>query len=473
MQLTSAINSIILMNMSTVQISFNPYTLQENGSIPTMNSEQIEIAVSSVHKATKTWSKTSLDNRKIAMESFKQQLISKSAELAKLITLEIGCPMDQTLTEVNKCITVIDYYLTNVSKYLDPELVYEDDKVSKYIHYDAIGTLLHISPYNYPLYLALRPIIPALLAGNTVLLKTPSQTPLMAKLVEELIATSTLPKGVFEILFVSGSDIEPVIEDDRINLVTLIGSEKAGSQVALTAGKHLKKSLLELGGSDPMIVDKDANLDIVISSIMSSRIRNAGQSCNAIKRVIVHKSIENELVSRLKTELESLVAGDPTEANTKIGPMANSQGLHSALNQINESIKLGAKLITGGTENPKYGYFLTPTILTDVTPEMLVFQEEVFAPVVPIITFETIQEAIELANQSVYGLGACIFSGNKDNIKLCIAELETGNIAVNTIVRGDPLLPYGGIKRSGYGREFGKVGLHELCNIKSVVINKA
>jgi succinate-semialdehyde dehydrogenase / glutarate-semialdehyde dehydrogenase len=458
--------------MSTVQISSNPFSLEENGSIPTMNRDQIESSIKLSSEALCTWSKSTLANRITAMESFKVLLVSNSQELARLITIEIGCPLEQTITEVGKCITVIDYYLANVGKYLEPELVYEDTKVSKYIHYDPLGTLLHISPYNYPLYLALRPVIPALLAGNTVLLKTPSQTPLMAKKLEQIISQSSLPNGVFQILFVSGSDIEPVIEDDRISLVTLIGSEKAGSQVALTAGKHLKKSLLELGGSDPMIVDQGANVDLVISSILSSRLRNAGQSCNAIKRVLVHSSLQSELVTKLKTELESLQPGDPLDQTTQIGPMANSQGLHTALNQINESIKLGAVLITGGTENNKYGHFLTPTILTKVTNDMLVFKEEVFAPVVPITTFDTIEEAIGLANHSVYGLGACIFSTVQSNIDKCIAELATGNVAINSIVRGDPLLPYGGIKRSGYGREFGKVGLHELCNIKSVVIAK-
>ena len=372
--------------MSTVQISQNPYSLAENSAIPTLNINQIESTINSSHEAYKTWSKLDLDKRIQALESFKNLLTKNLDQLANLITIEIGCPITQTRGEVNKCIQVCDYYLANVNSYLTPELVYQDETVSKSIHYDPIGPILHISPYNYPLYLALRPIIPALLAGNTVLLKTPSQTPLLGKKIEEIIKSSSITEGVFQVLFVAGSDIEPVIEDDRIKIITLIGSEKAGSQVASIAGKNLKKTLLELGGSDPMIVNKDANIEEVSKAIMASRIRNAGQSCNAIKRVIVHSSVHDQLVDILKTNIEKLTPGDPLLETTDIGPMANSQGLHTALNQIEEALSQGAKLIIGGKEVAELGHFLEPTILTDVTSKMLVFKEEVFAPVIPLIS---------------------------------------------------------------------------------------
>lgn len=458
--------------MSTVQISINPYTLKENYSHPTDSPSIVKQKIISSKLAYTLWSKETIESRALKLKSFRELVNENKEELAELITKEIGCPITQTIAEVTKSIDVIDYYLEHSESYLKDEIILDDNKTTKLIRYDPYGTMLHISPYNYPLYLAIRPIIPSLLAGNSVLLKTPSQTPLLALRIEELIAGSNLPKDIFQILYIAGADTEVVIEDENIDIVTLIGSEKAGSNVAMTAGKNLKKSLLELGGSDPMLVFQDADLGKVTAGIIQSRIRNAGQSCNAIKRVLVHSSIKDELTSLIKTSLSNLVIGNPIDKDTNFGPMANSQGMHTAQDQIQDALTKGAKLIYGGNFLPSHGLTLEPTLLTDITSDMLVFTEEVFAPVIPIIEFNDLDEAIMLANNSKYGLGASVWTSDKDTINSCISRLETGNVAVNSIVRGDPMLPYGGIKKSGYGREFGKVGIQELCNIKSVVIQK-
>jgi succinate-semialdehyde dehydrogenase / glutarate-semialdehyde dehydrogenase len=457
--------------MTSVQISTNPYNLEENLVHTNNTPAEIEIILNQAKTTSAAYSKSPLDYRIETLTKLRNTFNDSLLIIAKTISLEIGCPLSQTKKEAEKVIQIFDYYINNAHEYLANEVVIDNKEVTKYIKYEAIGNVLHIAPYNYPFYLALRPLIPSMLVGNTNILKTPSQTPMLGNLINELVLKSGIDKGVLQVIFVSGSDMETIISDERVNLVCLIGSEKAGSQVASIAGKYLKKSLLELGGNDAMIVLKDADLVAVADGIIASRIRNSGQSCNAIKRVIIHNSVQDKLIELLTTRLDGLVSGDPLEEKTTFGPLANLGSLEVCQLQVQNSINKGAKLIYGGKANHKYGYYFEPTILTNVNPDQEVFYEEVFAPVVPFTTFETIEEAIDLANNSQYGLGGSVWTKDTGSIDKVINQLYTGTIAVNGIVRGDPMMPFGGVKKSGYGREFGSAGLYEFCNIKSVVKN--
>jgi succinate-semialdehyde dehydrogenase / glutarate-semialdehyde dehydrogenase len=458
--------------MTSVQISTNPYNLKEN-LVQTNNTlNELETIINQASLSAQTYSKSSLEYRIETLRKLRSVFNDSLAEIAKTITLEIGCPLIQTQQEAAKVIQIFDYYIDNAHQYLANEIVSETQTSTKYIKYEAIGTVLHIAPYNYPFYLALRPLIPSILVGNTNILKTPSQTPMLGKLINELVIKSGIDAGILKVVFVAGSDMESLIADKRINLVCLIGSEKAGSIVASVAGKYLKKSLLELGGNDAMIVMPDGDLNKVVDGIVASRIRNSGQSCNAVKRVIAHSKIHDELVGLLTEKLKALVFGDPCDEATTFGPLANLGSLEVCQLQVNNSIAKGAKLIYGGGVNHDYGYFYEPTILTNVSSDQEVFYEEVFAPVIPFTKFDTIEEALELANNSEYGLGGSIWTQDKIVIDTVINQLYTGTIAVNGIVRGDPMMPFGGVKKSGYGREFGSAGLYEFCNIKSIAINK-
>jgi succinate-semialdehyde dehydrogenase / glutarate-semialdehyde dehydrogenase len=466
------IKNIYLNNMTSVQISTNPYNNSENKVVQCQSHEEVNAILQKSKKAKLTWGVLPLQKRLQYMDQFKKAIENNADELAKIIALEIGCPIIQTMQEVTKSAAILDYYIKNGSEYIADEIIVDTDKELKKIVYSPAGTLLHIAPYNYPLYLALRPIIPSLLVGNTNILKTSSQTPMIGEAIMKLAAEANLPEGVLQVIFVKGGDCEWIIEDESINVICLIGSEKAGAQVAQFAGKCLKKTLMELGGSDPMVIFQDADISKAIDGVMASRLRNAGQSCNAAKRYIVHNSIIDTFTEQLITRLRALIPGDPTDKSTTIGPLANQAGLETALMQIKNSVAQGAKLIYGGTEHNEYGCFMLPAVLRDVTINMPVMAEEVFAPVLPVIGFDNIEEAISIANASEYGLGASVFTQDKQSIATMILELETGNVAVNGIVRGDPMLPFGGVKKSGYGREFGKVGVHELANIKSVHITK-
>lgn len=467
------LNIVINLNISfSMQISTNPFTTEINGKVPNNSAIEIEQILENAETEKKSWKSLGFEKRSAFLTNLSDLLLENKQSLAKLITMENGCPVSQTYSEVDKSISIIKYFVENGQKMVADEIVAENETVKNYIKYDPIGLILHISPYNYPLYLALRPLIPGLLAGNTVILKTPSNTPLLGMEIKQLIEKAGFPTGVFSVLFVPGSDLEPVIADERVNLITLIGSEKAGSSVATIAGKHIKKTILELGGNDPFIVFEDVIIDAVVENAIVSRLRNAGQSCNAAKRFLVHEKIAPLFIEKLKEKLLEKTIADPMDEKTDLGPLATEKSLETAIRQIQKSIEMGALNVLGCHVAADKGFTLMPSILTSVTVDMPVFKDEVFAPIFPISTFKTVQEAINLANTSIYGLGASVWSANPSIVSQCINSLETGNVAINSIVRGDPKMPYGGVKKSGYGREFSTIGMRELVNIKSIMIKK-
>jgi succinate-semialdehyde dehydrogenase / glutarate-semialdehyde dehydrogenase len=439
--------------------STNPYNNQINSTHETISDNQLIEKLELAKSAQENWSKTTFNQRGQLFLQFADILKTQKEELAHLITLEMGANQDEGEAEILKTALIADIFASSSEEMLKDQVIDTNHK-SSFIKFDPLGTLFHIAPWNYPFYLALRPVIPAIMAGNTVVMKHASNVPQIALKIEELFILAGFPKGVFQTLLIATSQAESVIASEVVQVVTLIGSEKVGSIVASQAGKYLKKTVLELGGNDPMLVYKDANLDQVSDGIIASRFRNAGQSCNAPKRVIIESSVEQKLIELLKQKL----------AEFKINPLATLKARDEVLKQITDSVELGAKIEFGGKSIESSGNFMEATILSNVKENMPVFINEVFGPVISIVSVDNPDEILRIANNSRYGLGASIWTQDIEKAKKLIPFVEAGNVYVNSVVRGNPKLPFGGIKKTGYGREFGEYGIKEFVNIKSVVI---
>lgn len=476
-------------------ISINPYNQQEFANVSLISDAEVLEKINLSYETQKSWRKVPLNQKSQLMNNLIKILTDRKEQFATLISKEMGMPISQSQGEIDKTASLIEYYSQNAEEFLANKAVETGAKKS-YVKYDPLGVMLHIAPWNFPFYLALRPIIPALMAGNTVLLKHSSNVLQTNKILQEIFLEAGFDKGVMQSLLINSDQIEVIIKNPKVAFATLIGSERAGMEVAKTAGKVLKKTVMELGGSDAFIVTKEADLDKVFSSATLARLRNCGQSCNAAKRFIVHKDVVKEFTNRLKQEFEAQKYGDPIDPKTEIGPLAQEKSLLEVKRQVQESLDKGAKIVTGGqgemaklpqnwldfkqefakinpqnsTQADKAGYFYPATILTNITPDMPVWKEEVFAPVAPIMTFETLDEAVEMANNSEYGLSVSLWTEDYDKAESLIGEFETGNVFINSMVRSNIAMPYGGIKKSGYGREMGPEGMYEFVNMKTVVV---
>jgi succinate-semialdehyde dehydrogenase / glutarate-semialdehyde dehydrogenase len=450
--------------------TLNPYTEIVEQTFSEISDQEVKVRLQKVHTTYQTWKLTTLETRIKLMMKLAEVLKQDRQAYGALITTEMGCPISQTIAEIEKSAIIAELMGQQAKEFLQPKHI-KTDATESYISYEPLGIVFHIAPWNYPFYLALRPVIAAILAGNCVVLKHASNVPQTALALEEVFKKAGFPDGVFETLLISSSQTEAIINDDRVVMVTLIGSDKAGAAVGALAGKAIKKTVMELGGSDPMIVCADADIDEVVKAAAYSRLRNSGQSCNAAKRFIVHQSVYDEFVTKLKEEFETEVIGNPMEKATTFGPMATESSIVDLQLQVDNSVKMGAKLVLGGSRLEKTGYYYPPTIVTNVTTEMPIMSEEVFGPVAPVYSFNTVDEAIEVANNSPYGLGASIWTKDVEFGKTILPKIEAGNVYLNRVVRGNPKLPFGGIKKTGFGREFGEHGLYEFVNIKSVVVN--
>lgn len=449
-------------------VSINPYSRKINGTVPVLNFEQVDLRLKYAKDAFLVWRETNIEDRQKLMGRLSLVIRDKSEELAKLITLEMGCPISQARLEVDKTAIICDIIARQLPDWLAPEFTMPE-KPNTYIDFQPLGTVFHIAPWNYPLYLALRPILPAVAAGNAVVFKHASNVPLLGARIEELFALAGFPDNLVQYLPIAAAQSEQVIAWPDVRVVTLIGSETAGSIVASTAGKHLKKSVMELGGSDPFVVFEDAELDKAIEAAAYSRLRNAGQSCNAAKRFIVHSSLVDRFCEGLVAIMKDYKIGDPMLDDTEMGPLASQSSINDAIKQIADAKEKGGKILFGGNLNSEHPFNLEPTLIQISDPQSKVWVEETFAPIAPIMTFDTLQHALELANNSRYGLGASIWTKDEEIKELFTNYLETGNLYFNSVVRGDPKLPYGGVKNSGYGREFGEYGIKEFVNIRVVV----
>jgi succinate-semialdehyde dehydrogenase / glutarate-semialdehyde dehydrogenase len=465
-------------------VSRNPFNQKIMMEIPEWDSDKILESVESASISFKKWSKTSFAHRSKLMYNLSLILREKRSNFAELIALEMGMPISQAVGDIEKCAQIAEYYADNAENFLKNEFI--DGNPNQFIQYEPMGVLLHISPWNYPFYLALRPIIPAIMAGNTVLLKHASNMPQVAMAIQEIFNMAGFEKGVMTTLLISSKQVQPIIEDKRVSMVTLIGSENAGRKVGAVAGNAIKKTVMELGGNDPFIVLKDADIVEAAKQASLARLRNQGQSCNAAKRFILQKSVVEDFTKQILVHFHNQVFGDPINTATTFGPLASLSSLEEIKAQVEQSLNLGATIITGGhgpnavlteewtnfIESNSTGYFYPPTILTNITKEMAVYKEEVFGPVVPIIIVEDEAEAIKVANDSDLGLGASLWTNDLQKAKRLIPMLQCGMVCVNSMVRSNIKMPFGGVKNSGFGRELGSHGIKEFVNVKSVVITE-
>jgi len=393
-------------------------------------------------------------------------LTQRKEKYARLVTEEMGKPVAAAESEVEKCALGCRYYAEHAERYLAPEEIPTDARRS-FIRFDPLGVILAIMPWNFPFWQVFRFSAPALMAGNTALLKHASNVPGCALAIEEVYRDAGLPPGAFQTLLVGAALVEPLIADPRVAAVTLTGSEAAGSRVAQVAGIHLKKCVMELGGSDPFIVFEDADFDAALATAVLARCGNAGQSCIAAKRFIVHESVKPRFETELARRFAALKVGDPLDRATQVGPMAREDLVAEIDRQVRASVSKGAKLLTGGR---RQGCYYDPTVLTDVRKGMPAADEETFGPVAAILSFRDETEAVRIANDTPYGLGASLWTRDRARADRLVPRIEAGSVFVNGQVKSDPRIPFGGVKRSGFGRELGREGIREFVNVKTVWI---
>ena len=446
--------------------SINPYNQEVLAEYPALSDKEIDQKLTLAKEAYRIWRKTPNSYRRTRFEALANLLIEKKEELAKLITLEMGKTLGEAVGEIEKCAWLCEFYAAHAETYLRPEQV-ETDAQKSFVRFDPIGAVLGVMPWNYPFWQVLRYAVPTILAGNVALLKHAPNVPQVARRIEELFDEAGFMEGVFQTLLIFVSDVPDVIKSPIVQAVTLTGSERAGSAVASIAGKQVKKTVLELGGSDPFIVLGDADLEATLDTAIKARFQNAGQSCIAGKRFILVEDIYDQFAEAFQARIDGLIQGDPREAKTQIGPMARLDLANGLKRQLEQSLKEGAKLLTGGTTE---GANFQPTLISDVSPGMTAFAEETFGPLAVLVRAANEEEAIFLANQSDLGLGASLWTKDLEKAQHLAADIESGAVFVNGLVRSDPRLPFGGIKKSGYGRELSSYGLREFVNIKTVVI---
>lgn len=427
----------------------------------------MESILQKANTTLQVWEKTSLNDRLAYLPALASLLLENKEEYAKAITTEMHKPISQSIAEIEKCAVLCSYYYENSTPFLAPKII-KTEASESYVTYEPMGVILGIMPWNFPFWQVFRFAVPTLIAGNTVVVKHASNVPKCAKFIESIFEKAGFPNGCYQNLSISSQEVAAVIANPIIKAVSLTGSEQAGIAVAAEAGKQLKKCVLELGGNNAFIILEDANLDKAVATAVNARMQNAGQSCIAAKRFLVHENIAKDFVEKFKVAVQNLKIGNPLDKETQIASLARVDLAEELEKQVQQSIQMGAQLILGGKRN---NAFYEPTILTNVTPQMPVFHEETFGPVAAITTFKTIEEAIALSNESQFGLGVSIFTRDIDFIKTKISAFKEGAVFINEMVKSDPRLPFGGIKKSGYGRELSEEGIKEFVNLKTVVIN--
>jgi acyl-CoA reductase-like NAD-dependent aldehyde dehydrogenase len=445
--------------------TINPATEGVLNEYKIMTKEQINDKVKNARNAFQDW-KIDATKRTDLLHDFATQLRKDKENLARKATNEMGKAIKEARSEVEKCGWAMEYYADN-GQILSTDEVVNTDARKTVIRFQPIGVIGSIMPWNFPYWQALRFAAPSLMIGNTIVLKPASATTQCGIEIEKTFNRVGLPDGVFQTLVGDSSVAESLIDSD-INAATFTGSVPVGAKVAQRATSQLKKTVLELGGSDPFIVCEDADVEKASNGAIKGRFINCGQSCIASKRFIVVKNVATEFIEKFVQKAEKLKVGDPLSDDTDIGPLVNASGLNKIDSQVKESLKEGAELLTGGEQIGRKGYFYRPTILKNVTPKMQIAQEEVFGPVAPIIVAADEVEAIEIANDSEYGLGASIWTQDLDKAERLSSSVESGIVSVNNVVASDPRVPFGGVKKSGFGRELSRYGMLEFVNIKSV-----
>ena len=446
--------------------TINPATEEVIDTYQIMTKEQIIEKTRKAQNAFLDWNKD-IHKRADHIHDFAQELRKSKEELARAMTKEMGRPIKDARPEVEKCAWVMDYFADNGKVFITDEVVNTDARKSS-VTFEPLGVVGSIMPWNFPYWQALRFAAPSLMAGNTIVLKPASATMGCGIEIEKAFRRSGVPDGVFQTIVGDSSIANILIDSEDINAVTFTGSVTAGGIVAQRATSQIKKCVLELGGSDPFIVCKDADIEKASTGAVKGRFINNGQSCIASKRFIIVKDIANEFIEKFVQKTEKLKVGDPLSENTDLGPIVNASGLKTIDSQVKDSVKEGAEILTGGEQIGSKGYFYKPTILKNVSTNMRVAHEEVFGPAAAVMVAEDEMEAVRLANDSQYGLGASIWTQDLDKAENLSRKIRSGIVTVNNVVISDPRVPFGGVKKSGFGRELSRYGMLEFVNIKSI-----
>ncbi|MGY5352613.1 aldehyde dehydrogenase family protein [Wenyingzhuangia sp. IMCC45533] len=442
--------------------TINPYNQTEIASYPTLTNKELEVTLTQCATAFKTWKNSSLDSREQLGLRLVEQLNRQENELAKLISIEMGKPIKESVREIEKCIQLVEYYLNHFRTFLTPKSL---DTFTQ-IQHQSTGAVFGIMPWNFPFWQVFRYIIPNVFAGNICLLKHAQNTFGCGRAIEQLFIDAGFPKHVFTNLLINTSQTEQVIKHNIVQGVCVTGSTKAGSAVATLAGKYLKPSVLELGGIDAALILKDADFDKAISATINARLLNAGQICIAPKRVFVCKNKLEDAVTYCKNKIENTVLGNPLEPQTTMGPIAKADFIPTLKKQVQKAVEHGAELIAGGKDKSP---FFEPTLLIMNTDNPML-QEEIFGPVICLISYDDEIDLIRLTNSAPYGLGAAIWSKDVERAKQLANNIEVGYVAINQIVKSDPRYPFGGVKDSGYGKELGEDGFKTFLNAKTIAV---
>lgn len=453
-------------------VTVNPATGRPIAEYPLHSSTDVEKRIAGAHDAQKSWGKKPVSDRAALLISVAEVLRRNKDRYAATITEEMGKPIAEAEAEIEKCAVTCEFYAESAGKYLSDTHVASNATDSRIV-YDPLGVVLAIMPWNYPFWQFIRFAAPALAAGNGALLKHANNVAACAIQLEELFREAGTPEGLVSTLLINASDVAAVLADDRVAAVTLTGSTEVGKIVASQAASLMKKQVLELGGSDPFLVLADADVELAAKMAVKARFSNTGQSCISAKRFIVDESIADKFVELFVAGVKKLKTGNPTDRENTIGPMARAN-LRDALHaQVERSVQEGAKLVIGGQSVDSEGYYYLPTVLDNVTPQMTAAIEETFGPVAAVIRVKSEEEAVAVANNTEFGLGAAVWTGNVEHGYHVARNIEAGAVFVNGLVASDARLPFGGIKQSGYGRELGELGIREFTNVKTLWIGPA
>jgi succinate-semialdehyde dehydrogenase / glutarate-semialdehyde dehydrogenase len=449
--------------------SINPATEAVLGRFPAATPDEVEAAIAEADAAQRVWRRAPWDERAAAMRQLAAHLRLRREDYARLITAEMGKPISESRGEIEKCAWACEFYADQAERFLGDES-FTTNASRSVVAYEPLGIVLAIMPWNYPFWQVFRFAAPALMAGNGALLKHASNIPQCALAVGSAFEEAGFPRGLFRTLLLPGSAVEPVIRDDRVRAVTLTGSSDVGAHVASIAGAALKKTVLELGGSDPFIVLSDADVAMAAATAVRARNQNTGQSCIAAKRFLVAEPVADEFEERLARGVAALRVGDPFDSSTQVGPLARADLRDTLERQVEASVHQGARVLAGGRRITGPGYFYEPTVLAGARDGMPVLSEETFGPVAAVRRVADAAEAVQVANSSEYGLGASIWTADVTAGEALARTVESGAVFVNGMVASDPRLPFGGVKRSGWGRELGPFGIREFTNVQTIWI---
>ena len=452
--------------------TINPATGQQLRVFDELDDAELDARIADAAATAAAYRYSSFAERAVHMARAAEILEQEKRAFARLMTLEMGKTLTSAIAEAEKCAWVCRYYAAHAEDQLRDEEV-ATDAARSYVAYQPLGVVLAIMPWNFPFWQVFRFAAPALMAGNVGLLKHASNVPECALAIEDIFRRAGFPEHTFQTLLVGSDRVERIVSDERVRAVTLTGSEHAGSSVAALAGKLIKKSVLELGGSDPFIVMATADLEAAVQIAVKARTVNTGQSCIAAKRFILAEEIADEFEQRFTEAMTSLRVGDPMDEQTQIGPLASEQILRDLDDQVQRSVQAGARLLTGGQRLKRPGFYYAPTVLSDIPETAPAYREELFGPVASLFRAHDIHEAIALANITSFGLGSAAWTNDAGEQQQFITDLDAGSVFINGMVASDPRLPFGGVKRSGYGRELGVWGIREFVNVKTVWIGRS